>query len=105
MKTTPHPQRSPDNRNVSFSAPKTLIARIDAAAAAERRTRSNYICLVIEQALSAAEAATGPPPALEADPTPLAAEQPPAGPLAYAAHAASHGTHASPDAPAFSATA
>jgi hypothetical protein len=40
--------RSPTQRSISFSCPKSLVAQIDALAQAEKRTRSNWIVKELE---------------------------------------------------------
>lgn len=60
-------KRSPDQRSVSFSCAKTLVAQIDELASREKRTRSNWIVkqleqLVAERKVGATKIAAMPPP-------------------------------------------
>lgn len=50
-KTKLKPARSPENTTVTFSCSKKLLAAVDAAAADERRTRTNFITYTLEKAI------------------------------------------------------
>lgn len=48
-------RRSPDQTQISISLPRTLVERIDKAATAENRNRSNFIATVLQQHLGVEE--------------------------------------------------
>lgn len=50
-KQPPQPQRAEDQTQISITLPKTLLAQVNAAAAADKRSRSNWIVVQLEKAV------------------------------------------------------